>query len=248
MKHKAQALIPAILTIFFVFLAVVSNLITFAPYMTEHANLDLVLTSLNETVKGCFAYATSKDWENYLYQLNLGGEDREVKSGKEIFQTCITTTSKYIEKLYNYNVIFNSQDAIYVSGPVSSYVTSVEIRKGHSLVSATSFSSSISINLDSEGTVVEISPPNASLLLKFTADGFISGIVNYVIYICDENYCEEVMLGKSLPMEENMYLVRVGISPVYLALGKVNVLMKCSDLTGATVWVSLSIDLRSQKV
>ncbi|MEM0267072.1 MAG: hypothetical protein QXM43_00285 [Desulfurococcaceae archaeon] len=237
MKQRAQALIPAIVAIFVVFLTVVGQVSLFTSSSRSREKLDLLITSLNETLNGCYAYATTKDWENYLKQID---KETSIEDGSKLFRYCINTAINYINKFYDWSVELVEEDLEYVAGHYGWYTVTLKISKGDMMFKNIKYSQSISISIDS----VEIKkyPTAVYLEVNFTSMGFTPNYLTYEVYFKNEDFYEKVMSGTSLPVSGDKHSIRVGIGLKYLVMDQISFLLKCTNSRGVTVWVSGKVE------
>lgn len=241
MLRYAQTLIASLLAIFIAFVIAFTSLIML-PQSFQMETHELVISSINETVKGCFAYAINEKWKS-LTMDERASSDKNMpdieQQTKEYFDSCIQLTKSYIEKLYGVRIDFSIS---FLSKNNFSYynITAFIVKNGYSIKANFKRNISISINR----MIIIENKPFKALSINFTASGLTTSYVKTEIYFLESNIFKKVIEIYLLPdnINKKYYVVEAGIEPKYLVRSGINekklvFLMRVFDDDGASVWL-----------
>lgn len=241
MSRYAQTLIASLLAIFVAFVIAFTSLIMLPQNLQTEAP-ELLISSINETVKGCFTYAIDKKWNSLegdgRSDLENNMQDIEEQT-RRYFNDCIHLTKSYIEKLYKVRIDFS---ITFLSKDNFNYynVTALIIKDGYN------FKANFERNISIYNNKIEIieNKPFKTLSINFTLNGFMTSYVKTDIYFLENNLFKKVIEIYLLPdnLNKRYYVVEVGIEPKYLVKSEVNekkliFLVRVFDDDGASVWL-----------
>lgn len=251
MKHRGQSYIAAMLAIFVAFVALLVTLPSVVPLTKITDKVDTAILSVNETLKGCCAFASLENWK-VLYSAKISGEGGATVSATDRFFNCWATSRDLIQGYYGLRVDGDPDFEHKGSALTCKAETSV------SKLGTTSkflWMKSLEIRIVGEETEIRGEFLNKYLEINFTLKGFKPPYVNVEVYFLDvqdsEVYLRKVLEGFFLPIsiEEDVfkYRVRILLELKYLAKGgTLQYIVKASDETGACVWAEGSVDLEKE--
>lgn len=240
MMRRAQTLIVSLLAIFITFVIAFTSL-TITPRMFQTTALEVAILSLNETIKGCFAYATDKKWNNILInqQLIKSANSEDVNlNAQTYFDECIKYTILYLEKLYQIRITLTKNIHFEDNNNYYNIIASIT-RDEYKL--QVNFKRNIFIYVNK----IEIKETSTFKILSinFSLKGFSSNYVKVQVYLLENNLYKKISDVYLLPenMAQNQYIIDVGIEPKYLVSGRDDTgllvfLVRVIDDDGASVW------------
>jgi hypothetical protein len=245
MIRQAETYIIAMLGIFTIFVVTINTLPSMAPFSVASDKAESTIISLNETLRGCYAYASVEAWKNF-YSSKISGAEGTSPSpdARDRFLECLQKNLQLIEIYNNWTIQENTPPDFSHSGSmVASKVNFAISKKDVNFNFPWEKSQEISI-IQSE-CKIEGEIPNKFLEINFTLKGFQLPYVNVEIYILDANkdgvVLRKVFEGLLSPIliEQNQqkYTVIVPVELKYLASsGSIDYVVKVSDDIGACVW------------
>ncbi len=248
MNRRGQSYVAAMLAVFVAFVALLATLPSVVPLTAVADKVDTALLSINETLKGCCAHASSEAWKVF-YSGKIGGETGATASAADRFLRCWRTCSPLIQGYYG---LLIDDEPDFEHGD-STLTCKAEIRVSkHGTTSKLKWVKSIEMSIVNGETAIKGDFPNKYLEINFTLKGVKPPYVLVEVYFLDvrgsEVYLRNVWKGYLLPVSVEgdafKYSVRVLIELKYFAMGgALQYVVKASDDTGACVWVEGGVDL-----
>jgi len=247
-KRRGQSYVAAMLAIFVAFVALLATLPSVVPLTTVADKVDTALLSVNETLKGCCAHASSEAWKAF-YSGKTGGETGATAGAADRFLRCWRTCSSLIQGYYGWLV--GGEPSFEHGGSTLTCKAELSVSK-RGTTSKLKWVKSIEMSIVNGETAIKGDFPNKYLEINFILKGVKPPYVLVEVYFLDvqgsEVYLRNVWKGYLLPVSAEggafKYSVRVLIELKYFARGgTLQYVVKASDDTGACVWVEGSADL-----
>jgi hypothetical protein len=236
------------LAVFVAFVALLATLPSVVPLTAVADKVDTALLSVNETLKGCCAHASSEAWKVF-YSGKIGGEGKATISVTDRFLDCWNRSRDLVQGYYGLRV----DDKLDFEHGGSALTCKAEISVSkHGTASKLKWVKSLEMSIVNGETAIKGDFPNKYLEINFTLKGVKPPYVLVEVYFLDvrgsEVYLRNVWKGYLLPVSVEgdafKYSVRVLIELKYFAMGgALQYVVKASDDTGACVWVEGGVDL-----
>ena len=252
MKHRGQSYVAAMFAVFVAFVALLATLPSVAPLTTVTDKVDTAVLSINETLKGCCAYASLEAWKVF-YSWKIGGGEGTIVSATDRFLNCWATCSDLVQGYYGLSV--DGDPGFEHGGSALTCKAEISVTK-HGIISKLEWSKSMEMSIVDGETAIKGVFPNKYLEINFTLKGVVPPFVYVEVYFLDvrggEVYLRNVLKGYFLPISTEgdafKYRLRILIELKYFAMGgTLQYVVKASDDTGACVWVEGSADLGGQR-
>lgn len=234
MRRLAQAYIAAVVTLFIVFTIMLTMFQPFSPGQLQKDNLEMLLLSLNETVKGCLAYSTYEDLGRYLN--SIGSPPANSNEAVDKFSTCISETVKYVSHFYGW--IINPVETKYESGRVSSSFVKFVLERGDRKLTV-KYSRKVEVAIVNTTLRTDAVDPFIEIVFEVKYLGH--PYIYFELYFLEGNGYEKILSGYLLPHGTNLYRAHAGIPLKYLAEpqpDEILFLLVVADNSGGRVWVS----------
>jgi len=247
-KRRGQSYVAAMLAVFAAFVALLATLPSVVPLATVADKVDTALLSVNETLKGCCAYASSEAWKMF-YSEKIGGEGEATASATDRFLDCWSTSRDLVQGYYGLRV--DGEPSFEHGGSTLTCKAELSVSK-HGTASKLKWAKSLEMSIVNGETAIKGDFPHKYLEINFTLKGVKPPYVLVEVYFLDvqggEVYLRNVWKGYLLPVSAEgdafKYSVRVLIELKYFAMGgALQYVVKASDDTGACVWVEGGVDL-----
>ena len=259
MRRRGQSYVAAMLAVFVAFVALLATLPSVVPLTAVADKVDTALLSVNETLKGCCAHASSEAWKVF-YSGKIGGGGGATASAADRFlaraRACWSTCRDLIQGYYG--LLVGGEPSFEHGGSTLTCKAELSVSK-RGTVSKLKWVKSIEMSIVNGETAIKGVFPNKYLEINFTLKGVKPPYVQVEVYLLDvqgsEIYLSNVWNGHLLPVSAEgatfKYSVeRVPIELKYFARCDANkqactlqYIVKASDDTGACVWVEGGVDL-----
>jgi hypothetical protein len=236
------------LAVFVAFVALLATLPSVVPLAAVADKVDTALLSVNETLKGCCANASSEAWKAF-YSGRTGGGGGALASAADRFLTCWSTCRDLIQGYYG--LLVGGEPSFEHRGSTLTCKAELSVSK-RGIVSKLKWEKRIEMSIVNGETAIKGDFPNKYLEVNFTLKGVKPPYVQAEVYFLDAQdskvYLRNVWRGYLLPVSVEgdafKYSVRVLIELKYFAMGgSLQYIVKASDDTGACVWVEGSENL-----
>jgi hypothetical protein len=253
-KRQGQSYVAAMLAVFAAFVALLATLPSVVPLATVADKVDTALLSVNETLKGCCAYASSEAWKVF-YSGKIGGEGEATASATDRFLDCWSTSRDLVQGYYGLRV--DGEPSFEHGGSTLTCKAELSVSK-HGTASKLKWVKSIEMSIENGETAIKGDIPTKCLEINFTLKGVKPPYVQVEVYFLDmqgnnvylTNALKLSFLPVSIEGDAFKYSVCVPIEPNYFARCNANkqactlqYVVKASDDTGACVWVEGGVDL-----
>ena len=248
MRRRGQSYVAAMLAVFVAFVALLATLPSVVPLTAVADKVDTALLSVNETLKGCCAHASSEAWKVF-YSEKIGSEGEAMASATDRFLDCWSTSRDLVQGYYGLRV--DGKPSFEHGGSTLTCKAELSVSK-RGTTSELKWVKSIEMSIVNGETAIEGVFPNKYLEINFTLKGVKPPYVLVEVYFLDVRdskvYLRNVWRGYLLPVSVEgdafKYGVRVLIELKYFAMGgALQYVVKASDDMGACVWVEGGVDL-----